>query len=598
MCTGLDDKLAGVWDDTRRATIKAAVIDTGLSYAPSTWTHVEAALDGYAAQWVAARTDACEATHRGEQSSELLDRRMACLDERLEYLSTTTDVLATADSTVVDHAIVAVSSLPKLRRCADIEALNAKRPPPEDPERARRVTELDTRLAKASALHDAAKYEASLQAVAAIVDEASEVQYAPLQARAWLLLGEVQVQRSEYDLAADSLAKAYDLALGQRMFDEAASASALLMHMFGYYLELHEQGEVWAAQADPLSRAVGTDEARALFLNNRGAMTLAAGRPELARDDHAQALALRRAALGPDHPDVAGSLTHLGNVARDLGNGPEALGYYQSAFSIRERVFGKEHPIVGASLYNMGTAARTMGDSVRAQAWLEQALSIRRTALGPRHPYVASTLYQLGSVARLARNYEQSRIHHEAAFAIWRETLGAEHPDVAWGYSDLGRGALTRGEFDLAREHYTRALQIRESSLGPKHPLVPRSLNALGEVARTRGAHNEARKFHTRALEVATQADSPAQRAESLLGLGLVALATGDHGDAVAPLEQALHVRQSGALSPATLDEIRFALARALWNAESATPLDHRRARELANSATFKHGEQAAQLRA
>ena len=56
-----------------------------------------------------------------------------------------------------------------------------------------------------------------------------------------------------------------------------------------------------------------------------------------------------------------------------------------------------------------------------------------------------------------------------------------------------------------------------------------------------------------------------------------------------------MHVRQSGALSPATLDEIRFALARALWNAKSATQLDHRRAREQAKPATFKHGERAVQ---
>ncbi|MEM6990135.1 MAG: serine/threonine-protein kinase [Myxococcota bacterium] len=597
-CTGLDDNLEGVWDDDRRASVERALLATELSYAPSTWVRVQSGLDGYAGEWVVARTEACRATHRGEQSAELLDLRMACLNERLQYLSTTTDVLAGADTVVVDNAIVAVSNLPALERCADIDALKAKRPPPEDPDQAQRVLALDARLAKASALRDAAKYDASLEAAAAIVAEASDVDFAPLQARAALLLGEVQVQRSDYDAAADTLAKAYDLALSERMFEEAASASALLMHMFGYYLDQHEQGRIWAVQAGPLSRAVGTDEAGALFLNNRGAMTLAAGRPELARKDHEEALALRRAALGPDHPDVAVSLTHLGNVSRDLGQGAEALEFYRRALSIRQRVFGDGHPMVGASLYNLGSAARTMGQLGHARAWLEEALAIRRAGLGPSHPYVASTLYQLGSVARLAGEHERSRERHEEAFSIWSETLGKNHPDVAWGYSDLGLGASARGDLEAAEAHHRRALQIRQQSLGEAHPLVAGSLNALGTVAQARGEWTEARGLHERALVVGEQSESPASSAESLLGLGRVAFAEGDRDAAISDLERALGFVETGAVSPASADEIRLALARALWRDAPQGGRDRVRARTLVEAATFEHGEQATKRRA
>ncbi len=595
VCTGLDDNLTGVWDEERREVVGAALLKTELSYAPGTWTRVESGLDDYATRWVEARTDACRSTHRGEQSSELLDLRMACLDGRLQYMSETIDVLAEADTTVVDNAIVAVTSLPDLRRCADTDALKAKRPLPEEPERAQRVAALDVRLAKASALRDAAKYAVSLEAATAIVAEAANVDFPPLLARASLLLGEVEVLRGDYDAAAATLASAYDVALAERMFEEAASASALLMHMFAYYRDLHEQGRVWAVQADPLSRAVGTDEARALFLNNRGAMTLAAGRPELARSDHEKALSLRRAALGSDHPDVAASLTHLGTVARDLGNGPEALDYYRQALDIRQRVFGDGHPMVGASLYDMGTAARTMGELDQARTWLQRALEIRRAALGPKHPYVASTLYQLGAAARLAGQYDRSSEFHEQAFSIWRESLGAEHPDVAWGYTDLGLGATARRDFEGARAHYKRALEIREASLGATHPLIAASLNALGNTAREQGAHGEAFALHERALAVAESGQSAAATAESLLGLGLVASVKGDHSAAIGRLERALEEGRSGVVPPASLDDIRFALARALWSRDS-TAQD--RARELARAAEFEHGENAAQRRA
>ncbi|MEM9233040.1 MAG: hypothetical protein AAGA69_02235, partial [Pseudomonadota bacterium] len=92
---------------------------------------------------------------------------------------------------------------------------------------ARQTTRLEGRLAEARALRDTAKYDAGLKIAQAVVAEAD---HAPLQARAWIVLGQLHVHRGEYDAAADTLGQAYDLALALRMIDEAASASALLMH--------------------------------------------------------------------------------------------------------------------------------------------------------------------------------------------------------------------------------------------------------------------------------------------------------------------------------------------------------------------------------
>jgi len=86
--------------------------------------------------------------------------------------------------------------------------------------------------------------------------------------------------------------------------------------------------------------------------------------------------------------------------------------------------------------------------------------------------------------------------------------------------------------------------------------------------------------------------------AAATLGLGRVALAQARHADAVTHLQAALRMGESGPLAPASLDEIRFALARALWGADATTPQARTQARALAEAATFEHGEQAAQRRA
>jgi len=52
------------------------------------------------------RRQACEATRfRGEQSEDLLDRRMLCLDQHLQDVAATTQLFAQADFQIVDKAV-------------------------------------------------------------------------------------------------------------------------------------------------------------------------------------------------------------------------------------------------------------------------------------------------------------------------------------------------------------------------------------------------------------------------------------------------------------------------------------------------------------
>ena len=83
VCSGAAAQLDGVWDQARAQQVREAMRASGLPYAPAVAERVTAGLGEYGEQWTLARTQACEATAiRQEQSQELLDRRMACLDER------------------------------------------------------------------------------------------------------------------------------------------------------------------------------------------------------------------------------------------------------------------------------------------------------------------------------------------------------------------------------------------------------------------------------------------------------------------------------------------------------------------------------------
>ncbi len=55
-------------------------------------------------------------------------------------------------------------------------------------------------------------------------------------------------------------------------------------------------------------------------------------------------MAIREKALGPEHPDTAGSLNNLAVLYRAMGDYAKAEPLYRRALAIREKALGKEHP--------------------------------------------------------------------------------------------------------------------------------------------------------------------------------------------------------------------------------------------------------------
>src|SRR5690606_34833142 len=98
VCEAAEQRFVASWNPERRAAIERAFRDSKSPLASSSLATTLDGLDHYAEQWQAMYVDACEATHvRGEQSEDLLDRRMACLDERQLGFDALVDVLLEPD---------------------------------------------------------------------------------------------------------------------------------------------------------------------------------------------------------------------------------------------------------------------------------------------------------------------------------------------------------------------------------------------------------------------------------------------------------------------------------------------------------------------
>ncbi len=350
-CEGAERHLAGVWDDDQRARTRDAILATGTSHASSTWDRLESRLDDYGESWVAMRTEACEATASGEQSGQLLDRRMACLDRRLDELGALVTVLAEADDNTTDRAVWAAASLPMLGPCADTDALAAQTARPKDPAHAAAIDDLRSELARAQAWGLVDKADRGLDIAARAAKRSEALDHAPLHAESLHVLGRMQARLGQTASAEDTLSEAAMLAAAHEHEAVAAAAATDMMAVVGTRSGDYKKGLLWGWYAESAVQRMGNGGVHeADMLDGLGEVMASHGKLEEARTHFERAIDVRQNLLGEDHPTVALSLSLLAEVSQRAGAIDDARTHYRAALEIQERALGSLHPDVGALL--------------------------------------------------------------------------------------------------------------------------------------------------------------------------------------------------------------------------------------------------------
>ncbi|MEM8996997.1 MAG: tetratricopeptide repeat protein, partial [Acidobacteriota bacterium] len=195
-------------------------------------------------------------------------------------------------------------------------------------------------------------------------------------------------------------------------------------------------------------------------LNNLALLKGNNGQREASVELHERALAIRRAVLDPDHPDLAETYNNYGVVLTDLGRYDEAVAMNLEALKIRREVYGVEHFSYASTVFNQGRIEDLRERFDAASAYYEEALGIFERVLGPEHIY---TSYPLAALAA----------------------------------HDRGRGSK-----DKALERYRRILEIRTPVLGDDgHPLMQQPLRNLRDLLVEMGRADEAARIGERIVD-------------------------------------------------------------------------------------------------
>jgi serine/threonine protein kinase/tetratricopeptide (TPR) repeat protein len=462
LCRGGPARLVGLWEPAsapssarpHRDTMHAAFLATGLRTASETWDRVAALLDRYTTGWLGMYHEACEAAQvRGEQSAETLDLRMTCLEQRRTALAALTDVLATADSVVVDSAVNAANALPAVDACADLKLLRAAVAPPRDEKTRARVEDVRTRTIRAKALKDTGKLQEASRLGPALVEEARAIGYKPLLAEVLVTVGEFHEGPTFEPQSNKILEEGVWTAVASHRDDLAAEAAALLIGNDGYLAGRIEDGLRWVQITEALLDRLGEghDRLRAWSLQAQANIKIRQHDFQTALALTKQAVALKEKALTPDHPDIALSILSLAEVLHAAGKDEDALVANDRALTILVRAYGENAVTVAQVLSNRGEYLVSLGRAGEAVPIFRDALALWEAQVGHDHPYLAYPLTGLGQ-ALLATNRGAAAIELLERARRLREAGEANAELVGETRFALARALAARGsQEDLLR---------------------------------------------------------------------------------------------------------------------------------------------------
>jgi tetratricopeptide (TPR) repeat protein len=242
-CEGADARFEGVWDAARKAEIEAAMRNTEASFAPAAWRRLEHNVDAWRTEWIDGFRDACEAAQiRGEQSTHLMDQRMACLDARRQSLVAYLDLLAAATVEIVANADEGFATLPTIDRCADVEYVEHRGQRSDDPNVAALEDAVLAEVARATALQAAGDYDAALTVAHAAVEKAPSNW---TLAHAHLAEGTALASLRRAARSLDDFVDAYRLARLAGADEVAGEASRRAAIAAGVSLQQSEEGRWW-----------------------------------------------------------------------------------------------------------------------------------------------------------------------------------------------------------------------------------------------------------------------------------------------------------------------------------------------------------------
>ncbi|CAN5832532.1 hypothetical protein BH11MYX2_BH11MYX2_11960 [soil metagenome] len=487
-CSDGQDALASVWNAPAAARLGTAFARNGMT---ATGTVVLRGIGDYTAAWSAMHAENCAATRiRGEQSETLLDRRTVCLRERLAQVDAVITILSSADPATLARGGEAIATLPPVDECAAPASLAAGRLPSLNPIDSARQMGAHLALGRALALRPLGQSRQTIVDVEPVIATAVAIADHVLEAEARLALADAlaedrQLERARAEFAQTELAA------------EIAGSDELRARTLVAHATL-----VGALQQHPAASKELLDQARAVVLRLGGhpdldrRVLVASAAVTIADGDPRGGEKLLRTALatlpetGPERVLRITALRDLANVLGDQGRHEEASVFARQAVTLAEATLGPDHIDVAETLSMLSLTLHFTGNDAEARVLAARALEIKERAHGIDHVSLSSTLMVLAEIERdsgLAGSHAETRRLTDRAIELRRVAYGGDNPLLLSLVGERGSLAVDAGEFAIARASFAAAIPGLEAAWGVASPAVTQAKDSEATMAEQSG---------------------------------------------------------------------------------------------------------------
>jgi tetratricopeptide (TPR) repeat protein len=568
------DRVNAVWSTATAQQLHDQFAKSGRSYAEYAARQTRTALDRYTTRWQQLASDVCDAERAaGERPPELIVRRHACLDNRLDALRGLTAMLTgEARPEFVDRAQAMVDALPDLGDCID-ESVPGTPPAAIAAE----VAKLNQEISAAEARAIAGDYARSRADADAVLKRARELGWAPVESRAHFVIGRIATAQLDSKQAREHLVLSAELATANQLDREAARAWTQAQIAAG------TDGAVEAlATLAPIARAsAARTKDKELIAMQRAMYARGLVRARKWQEGAQACRAAYEEAQKLDKRVVSDEArTCMIEALVPLGLTTEYEPIVAKAIEDKTKELGADHPTVADLLKVKVAADLRVGKLAEARKTAERVLEIRKRVYPSPHLKIAEALDELASVAQAEGRDKEALELYQQALAATDDTkieqailITGVHTNLAMMLNSQGHDGHKR-----AIEHFETAAALVRKTSGPESiPLavllinygqiksednVEVSLGMLGESRRIFEKHKD-----KRAGAVAT-------------AMSIVAWNAKRYEDARRSSEEALLLLDKNS-PPNQIAHTKSILARAIWETNG----DKKRAREVAQEA-------------
>jgi tetratricopeptide (TPR) repeat protein len=244
--------------------------------------------------------------------------------------------------------------------------------------------------------------------------------------------------------------------------------------------------------------------------------------------------------VGEDHPDVAHTLSSLGDACTINEDHDEAMQLYTQALDVAKRAFPKGHPKSADILCSIGNVCMKLSMFAGSKSSFNAALEIYRRAFTDRswssssdgikqqldynlHHKIASALASLGSVEFQEKNYNAAhKLFQDALLDAKRaavtgvaldriKTKGSKEKSeflkearifVTEMFNNVASVCAERGDKSAAIKNYNSALALQMQELGEDHISVACTLHNIGTMHFRSGEYQFALKSYKQVLKM------------------------------------------------------------------------------------------------